>query len=84
VLYNVCFVLPLIMIIVTLTVAGDQAERILARTRDLLQKHWPALLAGLALLAGVFVTLLGATGLASRGHGSVARLSRRFRRIVHH
>jgi len=52
--YNVCFVLPLIVIIVTLTVAGDQAERVLERTRDLLQRHWPA------LLAGVFVTLLGA------------------------
>ena len=65
VLYNVCFVLPLIVIIVTLTVAGDQAERVLERTRDLLQRHWPALVAGLALLAGVFVTLLGATGLAS-------------------
>ena len=84
VLYNVCFVLPLIVIIVTLTVAGDQAERVLERARDLLQRYWPALLAGLALLAGVFVTLLGATGLASGGHGSLARLSRRFRRIVHH
>ena len=83
-LYNVCFVLPLFMIIVTLTVAGDQAERVLDRARDLLQKHWPALLAGLALLAGVFVTLLGATGLASGGHGFVARVSRRLRRIVHH
>jgi cytochrome c biogenesis protein CcdA len=58
-LYNVCFVLPLIVIVAILTVAGDEAERILARTRDLLQKHWPALLAGLALLAGAFVTLLG-------------------------
>ena len=84
VLYNVCFVLPLIVIIVTLTVAGDQAERVLERTRDLLQRYWPALLAGLAPLAGVFGTLLGATGLASGGHGSLERLSRRFRRIVHH
>ena len=83
-LYNVCFVLPLITIILTLTVAGDHAERVLERARDLVQKHWPALLAGLALLAGVFVTLLGVTGLASGGHGSVARLSRRLRRIVHH
>jgi hypothetical protein len=83
-LYNVCFVLPLIVIIGTITFAGDQAERILATTQDLLQKHWPALLAGLALFAGAFVTLLGITGLASGGHGSVASLSRRFRRIFHH
>lgn len=84
VLYNVCFVLPQIAIIVTLKVAGDEAERILARTRDFLQEHWPALLAGLALLAGVFVVLLGATGLASGGHGSVARLSRGLRSILSH
>jgi cytochrome c biogenesis protein CcdA len=81
-LYNVCFVAPLIAIIVTLTVARDESERILARTLDLLQKRWPALLAGLALLAGAFVTLLGATGLASGGHGSVARASRRLRHIL--
>jgi cytochrome c biogenesis protein CcdA len=84
VLYNVCFVLPLIAIVVTLIVAGEETERILARARGLLQTHWPALLAGLALLAGAFVTLLGVTGLASGGHGSVARLSRRLRRIVSH
>ena len=38
----------------------------LEKGRDLLQRHWPALLAGLALLAGVYVTVLGVTGLASR------------------
>jgi cytochrome c biogenesis protein CcdA len=84
VLYNVCFVLPLIVIIVTLTVAGDEAERLLARTRDLLHQHWPTLLAGAALLAGLFVVSLGATGLVSGGHGSVARISRRVRRILSH
>jgi cytochrome c biogenesis protein CcdA len=83
-LYNFCFVLPLLMMIATLAIAGDRSERILTRARDLLQRHWPVLLASLALLAGVFVTLLGITGLASRGHGTAARLSRRFRHIVHH
>jgi hypothetical protein len=33
-----------------------------------LQRHWPAVLAGLALVAGVFVIALGATGIASRSH----------------
>jgi cytochrome c biogenesis protein CcdA len=83
-LYNVCFVLPLISILVTVTVAGEEAERILTTVRHRLAKHWPALVAGLALLAGTFVTLLGATGLAGGGHGSVARLSRRLRRILSH
>jgi len=84
VLYNVCFVLPLIVMIVTLAVAGTEAERILARTRDVLQRHWPGLLAGVALLAGVFVTLLGVTGLVGVGHGSLAQISRRVRRVLSH
>lgn len=83
-LYNVCFVLPLLLMIATLEIAGDRSERILARARTLLQRNWPVLLAGLALLAGAFVTLLGITGLASGGHGTAGRLSRKFRHIVHH
>jgi cytochrome c biogenesis protein CcdA len=80
--YNVCFVLPLIAIAVTVAVAGEEADRVLLRARERLQTYWPVLLAGLALLAGAFVILLGVTGLASRGHGSVGRVSRRLRRIL--
>jgi cytochrome c biogenesis protein CcdA len=83
-LYNVCFVLPLLLIIGTLELAGDRAGEILMKARAFLQRHWPKLLAGLALVAGVFVTLLGATGLASGGHGTVGRLSRGFQRLLHH
>jgi cytochrome c biogenesis protein CcdA len=82
-LYNVCFVFPLLLIIATLAVAPDRAEEILGRARAFLQRHWPKLLAGLALLAGAFVTLLGATGLASGGRGAVGRLSRGFQHLVH-
>jgi cytochrome c biogenesis protein CcdA len=81
-LYNVAFVLPLILMIVTLTVAPAHAERILRRTRDLLQRHWPRLLAGLALLAGAFVTAIGVTGLTVRGHGTVGHFSRKLRRAI--
>lgn len=83
ILYDVCFVLPLLAMILTLAVAGDQSERVLGAARDLLQRYWPSVLAVLALLAGVFVTLLGITGLASHGHSTVARFSRRFRRFLH-
>ena len=82
-IYNVCFVLPLLVILGVLTFASDRAESVLTTGRDLLQKWWPILLAGLALLAGVFVTLLGITGLASHGHGAAGNLSRQFRRVVH-
>jgi cytochrome c biogenesis protein CcdA len=80
--YNVAFVLPLILMIVVLQVAPDRAAEILTRARDLLQRYWPTVLAGLALLAGVFVTLLGVTGLAGRSHSAFGRASRKLRRVI--
>jgi cytochrome c biogenesis protein CcdA len=81
-LYNVAFVLPLILMIVILTVAPDRAAQILTRSRDWLQRHWPTLLAGLALIAGLFVITLGITGLTGSRHGAVGRVSRRLRRSI--
>jgi cytochrome c biogenesis protein CcdA len=82
VIFNVCFVLPLIAIVATLTFAGDRAQALLTAGRDKLEAHWPEVLAGLALLAGGIVTLLGATGLASLGHGHLARSARGFRSFL--
>lgn len=81
-LYNLAFVLPLILMILTLTFAPNHAERIIRRARDVLQRHWPVVLAGLALLAGAFVTTIGVTGLIGRGHGSTGRFSRKLRRVI--
>jgi cytochrome c biogenesis protein CcdA len=81
-LYNACFVLPLIAILAVLAVAGDRAERILQRVRAYLRAHWPVLVAGLALIAGVFVTVLGVTGLTSGLHGRLGRESRRLRHFI--
>jgi cytochrome c biogenesis protein CcdA len=81
-LYNLAFVLPLILMIATLMIAPDRAAQILARARDWLQRHWPTLLAGLALIAGAFVTTIGITGLTGNSHGTVGRLSRRLRRSI--
>ena len=83
-LYNVAFVLPLILMILTLTFAPGHSERIIKRARDVLQRHWPVVLAGLALLAGAFVTAIGITGLTGRGHGTVGSVSRKFRRAITH
>jgi len=74
VLFTVCLVRPLVAIVVLLAVAGDGATAILARARVRLQAHWPAVLASLALLAGVFVVLLGVTGLAA--HSGFGRFIR--------
>ncbi len=83
-LYNIAFVLPLILMIIVLQVAGDKAKAVIEAARDWLQRHWPTLVAGLALVAGVFVTLLGVTGLAIGQHNTAGRLSRRFRRAIQH
>jgi cytochrome c biogenesis protein CcdA len=83
VLFNVCFILPLIGIVGTLTFAGEHAERLLSIGRSFLQRHWPKVLSGLLLLAGVFVILLGVTGLAGHSHSRFGRFMRRFRHILH-
>jgi cytochrome c biogenesis protein CcdA len=83
-IYNLCFVLPLLAILATVVFAGDRAGPILVRSRDFLQRRWPLLLDGLALVAGVFVTVLGVTGILGRGHGTAARLSRHVRRLISH
>ncbi|HWF33927.1 MAG TPA: GAP family protein [Solirubrobacteraceae bacterium] len=65
VLFNVCFVLPLIAIAIIIAVAGDRAVALLARVRRAFRTHWPKILAGVALVAGVLVILLGISGLLS-------------------
>jgi cytochrome c biogenesis protein CcdA len=82
VIYNVAFVLPLILMIATLMIAPDRAESILTSARDFLERRWPTLLAALALVAGLFVTALGVTGLAKGTHGTVGRVSGRLRRVI--
>ncbi|MGI8428818.1 MAG: GAP family protein [Solirubrobacteraceae bacterium] len=82
VLFNLCFVAPLIGIAGTLRFAGDRAGRMLTSGRNFLQRRWPVVLAGLAVLAGVFVILLGATSLAAKGHGHFGRLARHFRLLL--
>ena len=74
VLFNFCFVLPLLAIAIVLAVAGDGAEDLLTRARETLHANWPKLLAAVGLLAGLFVILLGVTGLfAKRPFGRFLR-----------
>jgi cytochrome c biogenesis protein CcdA len=75
VLFNVCFVLPLIAIALLLALAGDNAAAMLTQSRDGLRANWPKLLAAVALLAGLFVVLLGFTGLFA--HRAFGRFMRR-------
>jgi cytochrome c biogenesis protein CcdA len=81
-IYNLCFISPLLAIVIVLSVAGDRAERVLTAVRDYLHAHWPVILAALALFAGLFTTALGVTGLTSGVSGRVGRVSRRLRRVI--
>jgi cytochrome c biogenesis protein CcdA len=66
VLYNVAFVLPLLAIIVVLLVAGKRADPWLQRGGAWLQRRWPVVLAGLLLLVGSILAVLGGTGLVKQ------------------
>jgi cytochrome c biogenesis protein CcdA len=83
VLFNVCFVAPLGLILATLTFAGARASEILSARRKKLERNWPTALAVIFLIAGVFVTLLGVSGLVGLEHGHVGRIARHIRRFLH-
>lgn len=83
IIFNICFVLPLLAILAVLSFAGRDANLVLTRGREWLEARWPAVLAVLALVAGLIVTLLGVTGLASAHHNDFGTLSRKLRGALH-
>ncbi|MDQ6729184.1 MAG: GAP family protein [Actinomycetota bacterium] len=82
-IFNVLFITPLLGMIAILTFAGADAYRLLSAGRAWLERRWPVVLAVLALLAGIFVTLLGVTGFAAPHHNDFGTFSRRLRHILH-
>ncbi|HTX30417.1 MAG TPA: GAP family protein [Solirubrobacteraceae bacterium] len=79
--FNVCFILPLLAILLTLLLPGDHAERILTRGRVYLERRWPHILCALIVIVGLIAIFFGATGLATGIHGRVGRF---FRHVRHH
>jgi len=65
-LYNFAFVLPLLAIIVVLLLGGEHTDAWLQRGGAWLQRRWPVVLAGLLLLVGAGLTILGGTGLVKQ------------------
>jgi cytochrome c biogenesis protein CcdA len=61
--YNVAFVLPLLGIVGVLLLAGDRAGRLLDRGGTWVQRRWPVVLAGLLLLVGSGLIIVGGAGL---------------------
>lgn len=84
VIFNFCFVLPLLGIVATLTFAGDRAQQVLSGARQFLHDHWPVLLAVVGILAGLFVAALGLSGLLGARHGRLGRIFRGLRRHLLH
>jgi cytochrome c biogenesis protein CcdA len=82
VLFNVCFVLPLLTILATLWLTPDHAQERLTQARLFLHRHWPIVLAGAALVVGLFVIVVGATGLAGRSHSRLGRFFKRVHSLV--
>ncbi len=82
-LFNICFILPLLGMTVMLWVAGEKASDILARIREWGSRRWPVLLSGLLFAAGLFIVLLGATALGSGGRGRFRLFLRRFHHFIH-
>ncbi len=83
VIFNVCFVLPLIGIVVTLTFAGGRAERMIVRSRNFLERHWPVVLACLLLVIGLVAVVLGGTSLAAGTNSRVGSFFRHVRQTLH-
>jgi cytochrome c biogenesis protein CcdA len=69
VIFNLMFVLPLLMVIATLVLGGRHAEAMVRQGRRLLDRYWPQVLAVALALIGVAVAVIGAVGLATPGPG---------------
>jgi cytochrome c biogenesis protein CcdA len=80
--FNICFVMPQLVILATLTIMGDRAPAAMARVRRYAERRWPLVLGLAALLAGTFVITLGITGLTARSKSGIGVLSRRLRHVL--
>jgi cytochrome c biogenesis protein CcdA len=63
-IYDAAVIVPLLAIIVILLVAGNHADKPLAKMAAWLQHQWPVVLAVLLLLVGSILILLGGAGIA--------------------
>ena len=83
IVFNACFVLPLIGIMAAVTFGGGRSDRLLARGRRFLERRWPHALVVLIGAVGILALLFGIIGLASGIHGGVGRFFRHMRRTFH-
>ncbi|MFN8174194.1 MAG: GAP family protein [Solirubrobacteraceae bacterium] len=65
VIFNLCYILPLVAILVARVVAGERIEPFLGRLRDRVFAWAPAILAVITVAAGAYFTYLGISGLVT-------------------
>lgn len=65
VVFNLMFVLPLLVVIGALVLGGRHADVVVRRARRILNRYWPAVLALALIMIGVGVVVAGVAGLAS-------------------
>jgi cytochrome c biogenesis protein CcdA len=63
-LFNLIFVLPVLLMVVALAIAGPRAEARLESLGDALARHWPVIFGSLAVVVGVGLAIAGAIGLS--------------------
>jgi cytochrome c biogenesis protein CcdA len=83
VIFNACFVLPLLGILGVLLAFGDRADRVLGRGRRFLERRWPHVLVALLGVVGLLALALGVTGFASGIHGRIGHFFRGVHRSIH-
>jgi len=65
VIFNICYILPLVAILVARVVAGERVEPFLGRLREHVFAWAPAILALITIAAGAYFTYLGISGLVN-------------------
>jgi cytochrome c biogenesis protein CcdA len=81
--FNVCFILPLLAIQAVVTFGGDRTGRLLARARGFLERRWPHVLVVILALVGAVAIVFGVTGFGSDVHGHVGTFFRHVKKRFH-
>ena len=56
-MYNLCFILPLVAVLITLllALAGERADERFIRAREITERRWPEVFAAVLLVLGLAV-----------------------------
>jgi cytochrome c biogenesis protein CcdA len=63
-LYNLCFILPLLVVLITLLLAGERADQRLIRVREISERRWPEVFAAVLFVLGLAVSAFAGAALS--------------------